>query len=938
MSISRVVYQMDMDWRFCREAALDTENADTGHSAIYNSVKTGSASGPATKKAYDDGEWERVDLPHDYMREAAFSPDAIGNHGYRVMENAWYRKTFAVDPSLAGRHALLVFDGISASSIVWLNGSILKRSFSGYYEIDLDVTDRIYYDRINTLAVYTKAADIEGWWYEGAGIYRHVNLYFKNLLHIAHNGIWAKPVLADEATDTWRVELETTLENSDYEEGRGSLRVRLFDGEALICETVSEETVCPADGRSTAYASLAVDRPSRWDVDSPKLYTLTVELLQDGEVVDEARERIGFRTFFFDADKGFFLNGRPLKIKGTCNHQDHAGVGVAVPDSIQYYRVRRLKEMGCNAYRCSHNPPAREILNACDEYGILVMDENRTFETRADAIENLQNLVRRDRNHPCVFLWSLFNEETLQNTTEGRLIFRRLRSAVRKLDDTRPTIGAINDNFHSNGTPAEMDVLGLNYAISRAAANHAEWPNKPILGSENNSAVTTRGCYVRDLDAHILNNYDEEVVPWGQTVRETWKTVMDNDWFSGIFIWTGFDYRGEPTPFEWPSVSSQFGILDTCGFPKDSYYFNQACFTDEPMMHILPHWNWKEGESVRVMTVTNCEEAELLLNGRSLGRRPSNVFEQCEWSVPFEAGTLSAVGYRNGKAVAWAENRTAGKAVAVKLIPDRGVLNNGGQDTVPIRVSLVDANGIELPDASELVTFEVVGDGKLAGVGNGDPNSHEPDHTPYRKLYRGLCQVLVMAELGAKSVKLIARCEGLAPAEHTFEIRDCKAPNYLFSRPNCALSGILGSVADSEEKPDPTKVWGEDDMNSFAPMVVEGSVFTSFMPRSFKSGWRELRIPVTLPKSAREGKVAALEFASVICDVMELYIDGKQIGVATPDFKAAVQVPLPDCGKTSFEVRVLVKARSNYRNGSGFAQAISLTVLEQSCKKAPANP
>lgn len=928
MSFSRVIYKMDMDWRFCREDRLDSESSDTSHGAIYNSVKTGNAGGPATKKAYDDSEWEQVNLPHDYMRESEFSPEAIGNHGYHVMYNGWYRKTFAVDPSLEGSHAMLVFDGISTSSIVWLNGSILKRSFSGYYELALDVTDRLYYDRINTLTVYTKGDDIEGWWYEGAGIYRHVNLYIKHPLHIAHNGLWAKPVLSNEQTDEWTVELETTLENSAFEEQGGSLCARLWDGDTLVCETVSEEGVYPADDKCVLKNTLAVVAPDRWDVDSPKLYTLTVDLVRDGEVVDTESTRIGFRTCVFDAERGFFLNGRPLKIKGTCNHQDHAGVGVAVPDSIQYYRVRRLKEMGCNAYRCSHNPPAREILDACDEYGLLVMDENRTFETRADAIENFENLVRRDRNHPCVFMWSLFNEEPLQNTTEGRLIFRRLKSALRKLGDPRPTVGAINDRFHLNGSAAEMDVMGKNYGIKQLNADHTEWPGVPLIGSENNSAVTTRGCYISDREgAQILNNYDEELVPWGQSVRETWKKVREHDWFSGIFIWTGFDYRGEPTPFKWPSVSSQFGILDTCGFPKDSYYFNQACFIDEPMMHLLPHWNWKDGETVRVMTVTNCDEVELFLNGKSLGRRASDICEQCEWSVLFEAGTLSAVGYRDGKAVARAENKTAGKAVAIQLTPDRTVMDNKGQDTVPVRVSVVDENGVELPDASDLITFEVVGEGRVAGVGNGDPNSHEPDHVNYRKLYCGLAQVLVMAELGAKSLKLIAHGEGLRDASVTFEIEACEAPNYLFSRPNCAVTGILASVADSPEKPDPAKVWGEDDMNSFAPMVVEGSGFCSFMPSGFQSGWRELRIPVTLPKSVSAEKVAVLEFASVICDEMEFYLDGKEFYRAAPAYKAPVQAPLPKVDKKKFEIRVLVKARSNCSGRSGFAQAISMTVI-----------
>lgn len=925
--MSRNVFCMDMDWRFRREDTVTEEQRSEEHKVAYNKVKTGNIPGPAAKRAFDDSSWEQVNLPHDYIRQTPLSPDSHRSQGYHVLCDGWYRKTFKIDPSLRGKHAMLVFEGISTSSVIYLNGSVVERSYSLYSEIAVDVTDRLYFDRINTLAVFTRGSDVEGWWYEGAGIYRHVKLYIKEPLHIAHNGLWAKPVLCAGTENRWEVVLETTLENSGYDAAEGTVHACLYDGEQLISEA-SVAGICGADAQNETLCKLKTENPVRWDVDNPKLYTLRVDLLQNGQVIDSDSTRIGFRIFSIDADKGFFLNDRPLKIKGTCNHQDHAGVGVAVPDSIQYYRVRRLKEMGCNAYRCAHNPPAREILDACDEFGLIVMDENRTFETRPDAIKNLEMMIRRDRNHPSVIFYSLFNEEPLQNSSEGRAIYKRLKSRVLKLDDTRLLTGAINDMIHPNGAGMEMEVLGRNYGPQTVAEIHKQYPDKPIIGAENNSAVTTRGCYRTDMEQHLLSNYDEEAVPWGQTIRENWKIVRSQAFFSGIFVWTGFDYRGEPSPFLWPSHSSSFGIMDTCGFPKDAYYFTQAVFLEEPMLHILPHWNWTPGEIVRVMTVTNCDEVELFLNGTSLGRRDSDPCLQNEWQIPFQPGTLSAVAYRNGEAVAFAEQKTAGAPAQIKLTPDRSSIGNAGQDTVPVRVSVVDEHGMEVPTADHLIHFEIQGDGFVAGVGNGNPNSPEADDLPMRRLYCGLCQVLVTAKLQAKQLKLIATAEGLGSAEVAFEIEETPAPDYIYFQPNLAVTGIQASVADSPERPDPCHVYSGDDNNSLAPIVLENSLFDFFAPNGFYTGWREYRIPISLFQAWPEDKIPALEIASVACQRAEFYIDGQQIFAAEPAYKASMTVPLGHPKAQEFEVCVLLKAYPDSSVPSGFSIGITLSMLD----------
>ncbi|MBR5315078.1 MAG: DUF4982 domain-containing protein [Clostridia bacterium] len=915
MSFERKHLNMDLGWRFLLDKGESDGEVKKSHSDVYNARKAGRTTSPANPNLFDDSMWEKIDLPHDYMREADFSPDAMGSHGYRVYSNGWYRKTFSVDPSWKGKHAMLVFDGIATTSLIFLNGSLIERSFSGYSEIAIDVSDRLYYDRINTLAVYTRGDEIEGWWYEGAGIYRHSHLYIKDTYHIAHNGIWAKPVLCENTENDWVVELETTLENTDYEEANGHIRAFIFDGDTLISEAAGEETVCVSDGKTVANVKMSVNNPERWDIDSPKLYTLKVQLLRENDIIDEDSVRIGFRTIRMDANKGFFLNEKPVKILGTCNHQDHAGVGVAIPDSIQYYRIRRLKEMGCNAYRSAHNPPTKEVLDACDEYGMIFMDENRIFESSSEIIHQMETLVRRDRNHPCLVFYSLFNEEPLQNTPEGLAIYKKLKSRAKKLDDTRFFTGGLNDAAHTIGAGMAMDVLGFNYAIQRIPLMHKQFPDTPIIGTENCSATTTRGCYVSDREnAQILNNYDEEIVSWGHTVRTNWKFVFENDFMSGAFDWTGFDYRGEPSPFVWPSVSSQFGIMDTCGFAKDSYYFHQAIFKKEPMMHLMPHWNWKDGETVRVMTVTNCDEAELFLNSVSLGRQKSDPFVQCEWQVEFQAGKISAIGYLNGRAVAWDEHQTAGKGVGIKLEADRIDINNAGQDTVPVRVSVVDEYGIEVPTASNMINFEIIGDGIIAGVGNGDPNSHEPDHMPYRKLYCGLAQVLVTAKLGAKKLKLIAKSEGLADAEISFDVVDVPSPNYVFFQESRTITEVLVSPENMEERPDPFKVYSENDMNTFASTSLLGRGAWP-IPAGFNKGWREFRIPLKLPKRIPEGKIPAIQTSLVVCQSVDFYIGKKHVFSATPDYNDTLLIPLGEADENEFELRCIMNAKLRSQNG-----------------------
>ncbi len=910
----RTVFNMDFQWKFHR-GEVDFK-AGTSHNDSYSYSKAGGAVGPAGK-IFNDADWRQVDLPHDFFTESTFSPDNLLSHGYRERCNGWYRKTFKLDSSLKGKHLLLCFEGTSVNAEFYFNGSLMERSFSAYTETVFEITDRAYFgEHVNTLAVYIKGLDTEGWWYEGAGIYRHVKLYAKEPLHIAHNGVWAKPLLKQGAENTWMVMLETTLENSDYVSAKtGVVTAKLFDGKKMLVECQASPVTCDYCDTAVSILQFEVENPTRWDVDNPKLYTLHLELSENGCTVDRENVRIGFRTFSVDKDQGFFLNGRKLLIKGTCNHQDHAGVGVAVPDSVQYYRIKRLKELGSNAYRCSHNLPAKEVLDACDELGLIVMDENRRFESRKEVLRYLDIMVRRDRNHPSVVFYSLFNEEPLQNTEEGTNIYKRMRACVRRLDDTRLITGALNGSMEGSGL--EMDITGVNYnlrAIDRMRKFH---PDNPLMGSENNSAVTTRGCYLSDYEGkQVLSNYDEEAVPWGQTVGQTWDFLRKHTYFAGIFIWTGFDYRGEPSPFSWPSVSSQFGIMDTCGFPKDSFYYNKACFTDDPMVHLLPHWNWQEGDEVRVVAVTNCEEAELFLNGVSLGKKEADVCAQPEWYVPFVPGEISVKAYSEAKCVAETRHVTTGAPAKVKIVPVNREIKDDGHDTAILNVCVTDSEGRIVPNATNHIHFEIVGDGILSGVGNGNPNSHESDVLPERDLFAGWCQLLVRSTLGASRIKVIASSDGLESTELEMNIQKVEQPQCILYSENDDIIGFTRSDI-TRERPDPLIKLADNNMNSFYPVGFYDSTYQL----DFYSGWRILRAVHV----AQETGCYRLVFPKIYVDEMEVYVNEVCVHkVKESIYHGSTECVLNTQKNEKLDIRILVYVEEATSIGAGIAEAVRM--------------
>jgi beta-galactosidase len=498
-------------------------------------------------------------------------------------------------------------------------------------------------------------------------------------------------------------------------------------------------------------------------------------------VADECATPFGIRTIRFDPEQGFFLNGRPLKLKGTCNHQDHAGVGVAVPDAVQEFRVRRLKAMGCNAWRTAHNPPTPELLDACDRLGMLVMAENRHLDSSREGLADLESLIRRDRNHPSVIIWSTANEEPLQGSDVGARIAVALNRLAHRLDPTRPTIAAMNGGWGGAFSRAH-DLQGCNYSLAGYDDYHAAHPDHPMLGSETTSALSTRGIYAVDAERGYLSAYDVHCPEWGSHAETAWRAIADRPFMAGAFVWTGFDYRGEPQPYEWPCINSAFGILDTCGFPKDSFFYYQSWWSDRTVLHLFPHWTWPErvGETVAVWCYSNCEAVELFLNGESLGRLEMPRHGHLEWSVPYAPGTLTARGFSGGAEVATTAVETSGPAMGIRLTPDRLAMNADGEDACVVAVSVHDDQGRVVPIADSLIRFAVSENATILGVGNGDPSSHEPDKANRRRAFNGWCQVIVRSKRGAAGeVELTAASTGLRPARLALQALPCEPRLWL---------------------------------------------------------------------------------------------------------------------------------------------------------------
>ena len=560
------------------------------------------------------------------------------------------------------------FDGVFRDSQVWVNGFYLGRESSGYSPFSYDISDYLNYGGTNVIAVRVDATLEEGWFYEGAGIYRHVWLTKTAPLHVARFGTFVTTEVKKRSAD---VTARVTVNNDQPTNAAFEIKQVILDADGKTVASGTLKKLSLAPGESREFSSvLDVSHPKLWSCETPYLHKLVTTINQGDTIVDRYETTFGIRTLRWDANEGFFLNGRRVQLKGTCDHQDHAGVGVALPDGVNEFRVEQLKKMGSNAIRTSHNPPTPELLDACDRLGMLVMDENREYGINPQQLDGLKQLILRDRNHPCVIIWSLGNEEwTVEGSDKGTRITQTMQTFAQRLDPTRRFTVAISGGW-GGGSSRSIDVMGFNYFTHGSTDKyHKQFPNKPSVATEDGSTFSTRGIYVEDREHQHLTAYDTNKPDWGLLAEESWPYYAARPYIAGQFQWTGFDYRGEPTPFGWPAISTQFGILDTCGFPKDNFYYYQAWWSDHPVLHIFPHWNWpgKEGQDIDVWAFSNCEEVELFLNGVSQGRKKMPKNSHLEWKVKYAPGVLLARGYNGGKEILTEKIETTGKPAAIQL-------------------------------------------------------------------------------------------------------------------------------------------------------------------------------------------------------------------------------------------------------------------------------
>ena len=772
--MKRVHKKFNDGWRFFK-GNIDVRYAiKAGRTGGLTDIGEGNE-GEWTQIAYNDKEekitideraWKSVTLPHDWIVYGNFSKEEWDAQGYLPTGVGCYRKVFDVPAEYEGKRVELEFDGVSRNATVWLNGHLIGNHFSGYTSFSYDISDYLRYgdEGKNVIFVKVDAREFEGWWYEGAGIYRHVWLTVTDKLHVAKWGTYITTPKVSKKSATVRV--ETTVQNDNEAMKTGVLITELFDpaGEQVGWDArgISLGGSCEMD----VVQEFNVETPKLWDIDAPNLYTAKTRIEKGRSVVDTYETTFGIRTIKFTKE-GFFLNGRHVLIKGTCNHQDFAGIGSALPDSINEYKIQKLKEMGSNAYRSSHHPATESLLDACDRLGMLVMDENRKLDSSPRGIEDLKSLLYRDRNHPSIIMWCLDNEEVILGTKTGKRIETTLRRLVHKIDPTRPTTIAMNHGWNENGYEECVDIMGYNYGQREAqyVKDLEAYPDRMTICTESTSSTTTRGIYADDAVRGYCTSYETNLARWCCTHEKSWKDLLANPRLTGIFVWTGFDYRGEPTPYAWPCINSHFGIMDTCGFPKDAWYYYKAVWTDEPMIHFFPHWDHKtEGEEVNVRIVGNCDKVELILNGESLGERELDKTGHIDWKVEYAPGTLKAIGKNNGKAVCEQTAVTSGAPAEIRLETDRKLIRNG-EDAIVIRAAVYDKDGNFVPCADTEINFAVSEGAKIIGVGNGDPSSHEPDKAEKRRAFNGLCAAVVQSAGKAGKISFKAAAPGLKGAE-----------------------------------------------------------------------------------------------------------------------------------------------------------------------------
>ena len=756
---------------------------------------------PGIGLAFDDSSWRTLDLPHDFTIEAFTSKNGNAGHGYFPTEIGNYRRKFTIPATDKGRRICVEFDGSYQATTVYCNNFIVGRSDSGYAPFQFDITELINYGGENVLMVCVENKLPEGWWYEGGGIYRSVRLTKTDAVHVPWGGVYVqswfkvdpetgKSFFEDAPEGDAHLRIHATVSNKGSSRADVKVKAIVLDPSGHQVADGSSSVKVGPWGEKNSEVETTLAKPQLWSLEQPQLYTAVIELETGGKVTDRFEQTFGIRTIRYDANQGFFLNGKSVKIMGASNHQDHAGVGIALPDALIAFRLNRLKEFGFNGYRTAHHTGGA-VARVADRVGMLIFTENRKFSTSENSLKELRSMVLADRNSPSVILWGVGNEEVaFQTTPIGGQVAQALRDCVRSLDTTRPVTMAQNEGHENPGSAAtSVDVIGFNYSWDNWDKIHKLYPDKPIIETEMANTYTSRGVYEDQYFQGRLLSYDVHDHGLPTFMRDEVIRQFARPWMCGGFIWTGFDYRGEPGPFilsVWnqakmtapmpQDVSCHYGAFDLCGFPKDGAYYYKAAYSSEPVLHVFPHWNWqgKEGQPIDVWVYSNCEEVDLLVNGKSQGRKPMPKLGYLSWKVPYEAGGIEAVGYRGDQAVVREKRETTGAPAAVLLQADRTTLKADHQDVSVITVQVVDAQGRPVPNALNKIKFRIEGAARLLGSGNGDPNTSEPDKAPERSLWAGLAEVIVQALDQPGQATLIAESDGLKPAAIEIKLAPAK--------------------------------------------------------------------------------------------------------------------------------------------------------------------
>ena len=777
----RETIRLDDGWKFAFGNAADPKK-DFGCGTEYFNYLTKANSihneGPYVAN-FNDSTWQEVKVPHDWVSILPYADVASHSHGYKTVgykypetSVGWYRKTINIPACDLGKHIALQFDGIFRNARVWFNGFYMGTEPSGYATQVYDVTEYVNYGGDNLICVRADATLEEGWFYEGAGIYRDAWLMKSAAVGVAPFGTF---VYADlkQPYDKVTIYVETEVNNHSLTTQQCEVSHRLLDADGREVAKSESSTIMlrAKQTLNSQLLTLNLNTPHLWSPADPYLYKVETTVKVDGRVTDVYETTTGIRDVEFDADRGFLLNGQPLKLKGVNMHQDHAGVGAAIPDALQAWRIKQLKKMGCNAYRASHNPMTPALLDICDREGILVIDENRLTGINEEHLRLLERMIKRDRNHPSVILWSNGNEEWgMENTIQGTRIAAAMREYTHLLDPTRHSTIA---NAGGREMVKGLDVVGFNYIVQNDVDNQKKNnPTWKIVGTEETTGCGTRGWYFKDekypgrmvsLNRTMEQNYEN-------IIERGWKFYDERPWAAGLFYWTGFDYRGEPNPLSYPAHDSEFGILDYCGFPKDEAYYLKSWWTDEPVLHIFPHWNLQghEGEEVEVWAYSNCDEVELTVNGKKLGRQPMPRNGHLKWKAVYQPGRVEATGYKNGKRILTKTIETTKAAAKVVLKADRHQIAADGQDMAIVNIELHDQKGRFVPNACPVLTFCLEGDANIIGCGNGDPSylgSDHPDKQPCHTFsipaFNGRAQVLIQSGKLPSTVTLKCTADGL---------------------------------------------------------------------------------------------------------------------------------------------------------------------------------